>query len=145
MLCFCISFTLLQHFTNVTTYEIVRIGVFIKQEPVDESKKTVVERGREIAVAVVADLDEAVVLGDAHGGVDCAEGSVRICCSRRQARREGGVDLLCGGSAAPCTQRAEPFVVCIFVADEASRCDHAHEFVVIIAVRMSVHWICVVS
>jgi hypothetical protein len=54
------------------TYKVVRVDIFIEQELVDESEEAVVERGREVAVAVITNLHEAMVLGNAHRGVDCA-------------------------------------------------------------------------
>jgi len=44
--------------------------LLVKQELVEEGKQAVFERGREETVGVVADFDEAVVIGDAHRCVD---------------------------------------------------------------------------
>jgi hypothetical protein len=54
------------------TYKVIRVDIFIEQELVDESEEAVVKRGREVAVAVITNLHEAMVLGNAHRGVDCA-------------------------------------------------------------------------
>lgn len=93
-----------------------RVGLLIQQELIEEGEESRVEVCREEAVAVVSDLDKAVVVCDPH----------RL------------PNSMSSSHAAEPAQGTQPLEVGVLVRDHRPRCDHSSERVVVVGEKADV-------